>query len=61
MWTKTFGTSGTYDDGRGIATINGSDIYVTGETQGSLAHANMGGRDGYLCKLNSTGNPVWTR
>lgn len=63
MWTKTFGTS-RYDDGRGIATINSSEIYVTGETQGSLAHSNLGGsenRNGYLRKLNSLGNPVWTR
>lgn len=60
LWTKTFGTP-QYDDARGIATINGSEIYVTGETQGSLAHSNYGGSDGYLRKLNSLGNTVWTR
>jgi hypothetical protein len=60
LWTKTFGTS-AYDDSRAIATINGSEIYVTGATLGSLAHTNMGESDGYLRKLNSLGNPIWTR
>lgn len=61
LWTKTYGTSGFYDDAKGIATINGSEIYTTGLTKGSLAHPNIGGEDGYLRKVNSTGNPVWTR
>ena len=61
LWTKTFGTS-AYDDARGIATLNGSEIYITGATQGSLAHSFRGGEnDGYIRKLNSSGNPVWTR
>lgn len=61
LFTRTFGTS-SYDDARGVATINGSEIYVTGATQGSLAHAYRGGgNDGYVRKLGSTGNPVWTR
>ena len=61
VFTKTFGTS-AYDDARGIATINGSEIYLTGSTQGSLAHPFIGGEnDGYVRKLNSSGNPVWTR
>ena len=44
LFTKTFGTS-AYDDARGIATINGSEIYITGSTQGSLAHAYRGGEN----------------
>lgn len=60
LWTKTYGTS-AYDDARGVATITGSEIYTTGETQGSLAHTNIGGRDGYLRKQNSTGGLVWNR
>ncbi len=59
LWTKTLGTT-AYDDALGIATITGSEIYVTGETQGSLAYTNIGGRDGYLRKFNS-GGTVWTR
>lgn len=61
LYTKTFGTS-VYDDARGIATYLGDGIYVTGATQGALAHPYMGGEnDGYISKLNSTGSPVWTR
>lgn len=60
LWTKTYGTS-AYDDALGIATINGSEIYTTGSTQGSLAHTNIGGSDAYLRKVNSSGTLVWTR
>ncbi len=61
VFTKTFGTS-AYDDARGVATINGSEIYITGSTQGSLAHAYRGGEnDGYISKLSSSGSTVWTR
>lgn len=61
LWTKTFGTS-AYDDARGIATLNGSEIYITGATQGALAHPFRGGdNDGYIAKLSSSGNPVWKR
>ena len=61
VFTKTFGTS-AYDDARGIATLTGSEIYLTGATQGSLAQSFRGGEnDGYVRKLNSSGDPVWTR
>jgi hypothetical protein len=60
LWTKTYGTP-AYDDARGIDTITGSEIYTTGETQGSLTHTNRGGRDGYVRKQNSTGGLIWTR
>lgn len=63
LFTKTYGTT-AYDDARGVATLSGSEIYLTGETQGSLAHPNRGGpenRDGYVRKLNSSGNRIWTR
>ena len=60
-FTKTFGTT-AYDDARGVATLNGSEIYLTGATQGSLAHPFRGGEnDGYVRKLSSVGNSVWTR
>ena len=61
VFTKTFGTS-AYDDANGIATLNSNEIYLTGATQGLLAHPFQGGEnDGYVRKLNSSGNPVWTR
>ena len=61
LFTKTFGTT-AYDDANGIATLNGSEIYLTGATQGALVPPYRGGEnDGYVRKLNSSGNPVWTR
>lgn len=60
LWTKTFGSS-AFDDARGIATTTGSEIYITGETRGSLGPTNKGGSDGYVRRLNSSGNPVWTK
>lgn len=59
-YSKVFATS-AYDDSRGIATLSGSEVYVTGTTEGSLAHANYGGSDGYLRKMDVNGNRVWTR
>ncbi len=60
-FSKTFGAS-IYDDARGIATISGSEIYLTGATKGPLAPPYRGGeQDGYVRELNSGGTPVWTR
>lgn len=60
VWTKTYGTS-AYDDARGIATYNGSEVYVAGETQGVLSEANRSGSGGHLRKMDKSGNRVWTR
>ena len=61
LFTKTFGTT-AYDDANGIATLNGSEIYLTGATQSALVPPYRGGEnDGYVRKLNSSGNLVWTR
>lgn len=61
VFTKTFGTP-AYDDARGIATLTGNEVYLTGATKGALAHPFRGGdTDGYVRKLSSSGNPVWTR
>lgn len=61
LWTKTFGTT-AYEDARSVSTVTGAAVYVTGATQGSLAHPYRGGEnDGYITKLGSTGTPIWTR
>lgn len=61
LWTKTFGTFSRYDDARAVATYDGSEIYLAGETQGTLSVANASGSGGYLYKMNSGGNRVWLR
>lgn len=60
LWTKQYGTS-KYDDARGIATLDGSAVYMAGATKGSLAAQNLGGVDGYVRKVDGSGNRVWTR
>lgn len=61
LFTKTFGTA-AYDDAEGIATLDGTEIYLTGETQASLGPAYQGGEsDAFLRKLNASGTSVWTR
>ncbi len=60
LWTQTYGTS-VYDDALDISTINGSEIYTAGVTNGALSHPSRGGGDGYLRKTNSSGTRVWTR
>ena len=60
LWTQTFGTS-AYDAASGVTTVDGNEIYLIGSTQGDLAHPNAGGSDGFLRKLGSRGDSVWTR
>ncbi len=60
LWTKQYGTS-SYDDARGVATLDGSAVYTAGATKGSLAENNRGGIDGYVRKVDGSGNRVWTR
>jgi hypothetical protein len=50
QWVQQFGTAGTdhaYD-----ITVSGSNVYVTGITDGSLGTANQGSFDAWLVKLN---------
>lgn len=60
LWTKQYGTS-SYDDARGVATLDGSAVYTAGATKGSLIEKNRGGSDGYVRKVDGSGNRVWTR
>ena len=60
LWNKGFGTY-KYDDARGVATYDGSEIYVAGTTQGLFTEANRSGSGGYLRKMDRSGNRIWTR
>ena len=62
LWTKQFGTSS--DDEALSATIDSnSNIYITGSTKGNLDDnfTNLGDKDIFLIKLNSSGIKQWTR
>lgn len=55
-WTKQFGTNGT-DSGNAIAIDAAGNIYVGGETTGSLGGPNTGYFDAYLAKLSFIPEP----
>lgn len=60
LWSKQFGTS----EAELVFDIHtdGSDVYVTGNTAGTLGNnTNQGGVDVYLAKYNSDGNQEWIK
>jgi hypothetical protein len=60
VWTKQFGTS-RRDEAYGIS-IDGSNVYVSGFTDGTfLGQTKAGGYDAFIRKYDSDGNDVWTR
>lgn len=61
-WTgiKQFGTS-TDDQGISVAVSGTGDVYVTGDTRGSIDGANAGGWDVFLAKYDSKGVQQWVR
>jgi hypothetical protein len=60
MWTKQFGT-GADDSAGGIAADVLGNVYVAGWTEGTLpGQTNLGERDAYLRKYDSSGGELWT-
>jgi len=59
-WTRQFGTSGN-DWVRGVAADGLGNVYLAGETEGSLAGTNAGGSDAFISKYDATGVLLWTR
>jgi hypothetical protein len=60
-WTRQFGTLGPTADSAQAADANGN-IYVTGQTPGSLDdQTNQGLNDAFLRKYDADGNEIWTR
>ena len=61
LWTRQFGSS-ERDYVRGVVTDAAGDIYLAGETEGTLpGQASAGGRDAFLRKYDSAGSELWTR
>ena len=61
QWTKQIGTS-TYEKGRSVTTDTNGNIYLTGETMGSLdGNTSIGSVDVFLTKYNSSGTKQWTK
>lgn len=60
VWTHQFGTAAD-DEARGVA-VDASEVYVAGETHGTLAgQTGDGSWDAFLCKYDANGNLLWTR
>jgi hypothetical protein len=61
IWTRQFGSE-LRDAGYGVAVDGSGNIYVAGETSGSLeGNENAGGTDLFLVKYDTAGNRIWTR
>ncbi len=61
QWTRQLGTVAD-DVGYGVAVDSRGNVYVTGETSGGLdGNTNLGAKDIFLVKYNSSGVKQWTR
>jgi hypothetical protein len=58
QWTRQFGTN-TFDDTFGLAIDSSGDVYVSGETMGSLGGPAAGQVDLFVSKFDPSGDVVW--
>jgi hypothetical protein len=59
IWTTQIGTS-QWENSKSITVDTAGNTYITGFTYGDLGGPNLGGRDVFLCKFDSSGNEIWT-
>jgi uncharacterized delta-60 repeat protein len=60
VWKRQLGTSND-DSSQDVAIDSKGNVYISGETNGSLAGANQGEHDAWVAKYNTTGALVWKR
>jgi hypothetical protein len=61
QWTRQFGTEDPGESLRGGAVTSSGDLFVVGGTAGTLGDSNLGYRDVFVRKYDSSGNLAWTR
>ena len=59
-WTRQLGTDDV-DRSRGVSTDGLGNVYIAGDTWGSLQGANAGRVDAFVSKYNTEGTLEWTR
>jgi len=60
QWTRQLGTT-DYDDSLSISADALGNVYISGQTEGSLGGPNAGSNDAFVAKFDSGGNLQWTR
>lgn len=60
LWVRQLGTSG-FDESHGVAVDSVGNVYITGETPGSLGGPAAGSDDAWVAKYNSSGQRLWIR
>ncbi|GAH18436.1 unnamed protein product, partial [marine sediment metagenome] len=59
QWTEQFGSTTGGAIGRSVATDLFGNVYIAGNTAGSLGGPNVGGIDVFLAKYDALGNQQW--
>jgi hypothetical protein len=59
QWIRQLGTSGS-DGSNGVSADGLGNIYISGETNGSLGRVSAGNSDAFVAKYDSEGNLQWT-
>lgn len=60
IWSRLVGSSG-YDRSNNLTLDLNGNIFLTGNTDGSISGPNQGLDDSYVSKFDSTGNHLWTK
>jgi hypothetical protein len=60
QWTRQIGTS-QFEDSNGVEADGLGNVYLLGNTNGSLSGPNAGNTDPFVRKYNAAGTVLWTR
>ncbi len=61
LWDQTIAISAA-EYARGIAVDSSGNVYITGETEGTLpGQTSAGGKDGFVAKYSTTGTQQWLK